>query len=243
MLRWIEINCIEKAKKWSLTWTRWRNERIIVRSSYFFLFLPLSKETSYLRRKKPIYKTESIISRPGFTSTPFQFSFVSTIDGLYGRISKGNWFPSRMKIISIWLSKTYVMNRNDRYQLFLLTLICLFPFSPPCPLYLLTLFSRTDLSEVLESQLKTDVMLVAGSLASHLHTVRTMANHLNKTKSTLVLIDGVGDVLNEAVSWPSLLRNFFVVCCVSNCIRWPLTLLTCFPDRRTIYLTRIGVSS
>lgn len=131
MLRWIEINCIEKAKKWSLTWTRWRNERIILRSSYFFLFLSLSKETSYLRRKKPIYKTESIISRPGFTSTPFQFSFVSTIDGLYGRISKGNWFPSRMKIISIWLSKTYVMNRNDRYQLFLLTLICLFPFSPP----------------------------------------------------------------------------------------------------------------
>lgn len=56
------------------------------------------------------------------------------------------------------------------------------------------------MSEVLESQLKTDVMLVAGSLASHLHTVRTMANHLNKTKSTLVLIDGVGDVLNEAVS-------------------------------------------
>ena len=28
-----------------------------------------------------------------------------------------------------------------------------------------------------------------------------MAAHLNKTKSTLVLIDGVGDVLNEAVSF------------------------------------------
>ncbi|EFX76969.1 hypothetical protein DAPPUDRAFT_321849 [Daphnia pulex] len=64
--------------------------------------------------------------------------------------------------------------------------------------YVETFLNRTDLSEVLESQLKTDVMLVAGSLASHLHTVRTMANHLNKTKSTLVLIDGVGDVLNEA---------------------------------------------
>lgn len=53
---------------------------------------------------------------------------------------------------------------------------------------------------MLESKLKTDVMLVAGSLASHLHTVRTMAAHMNKTKSTLVLIDGIGDVLNEAVS-------------------------------------------
>ncbi|KAK4002479.1 hypothetical protein OUZ56_004303 [Daphnia magna] len=64
--------------------------------------------------------------------------------------------------------------------------------------YVETFLNRTDLSEVLESQLKTDVMLVAGSLASHLHTVRTMANHMNKTKSTLVLIDGVGDVLMEA---------------------------------------------
>lgn len=45
-------------------------------------------------------------------------------------------------------------------------------------------------------------MLVTGTLASHLHTVHTMAAHLNKTKSTLVQIDGVGDVLNEAVSGP-----------------------------------------
>ena len=66
---------------------------------------------------------------------------------------------------------------------------------------------------MLESQLKTDVMLVAGSLASHLHTVRTMANHLNKTKSTLVLIDGVGDVLNEAVS-PCISRS--ILCAAEN---------------------------
>lgn len=62
---------------------------------------------------------------------------------------------------------------------------------------------------MLESQLKTDVMLVAGSLASHLHTVRTMANHMNKTKSTLVLIDGVGDVLMEAVS-PSAFATYIL---------------------------------
>ena len=60
--------------------------------------------------------------------------------------------------------------------------------------------SRTDVSETLEARLKTDVMLVTGTLASHLHTVHTMAAHLDKTKSTLVQIDGVGDVLNEAVS-------------------------------------------
>ena len=53
---------------------------------------------------------------------------------------------------------------------------------------------------MLESKLTTHVMLVAGSLASHLHTVHTMANHMDKTKSTLVIIDGVGDVLLEAVS-------------------------------------------
>jgi hypothetical protein len=64
--------------------------------------------------------------------------------------------------------------------------------------YVETFLKRTDVSEILESKLKTDVMLVTGTLASHLHTVHTMAAHLNKTKSTLVLIDGVGDVLNEA---------------------------------------------
>lgn len=53
---------------------------------------------------------------------------------------------------------------------------------------------------MLESKLTTNVMLVAGSLASHLHTVHTMASHMDKTKSTLVIIDGIGDVLLEAVS-------------------------------------------
>ena len=60
--------------------------------------------------------------------------------------------------------------------------------------------SRTDLSDILATRLKTDVMMVTGTLASHLHTVHTMASHLNKTKSTLIQIEGVGDVLNEAVS-------------------------------------------
>jgi len=64
--------------------------------------------------------------------------------------------------------------------------------------YVESFLNRTDVSEILESRLKTDVMLVTGTLASHLHTVHTMAAHLNKTKSTLVQIDGVGDVLNEA---------------------------------------------
>ena len=90
------------------------------------------------------------------------------------------------------------------------------PPTPPSPVYFSAInaddetrfendqlcSSRTDVSEILESRLKTDVMLVTGTLASHLHTVHTMAAHLNKTKSTLVQIDGVGDVLNEAVSGP-----------------------------------------
>ena len=53
---------------------------------------------------------------------------------------------------------------------------------------------------MLASKLPIDVLLVTGSLASHLHTVHTMAAHLNKSKSGLVQIDGVGDVLVEAVS-------------------------------------------
>lgn len=74
--------------------------------------------------------------------------------------------------------------------------------------FCLLLYSRTDLSEVLGSQLTTHVMLVAGSLASHLHTVHTMAGHMDKTKSTLVIIDGIGDVLLEAVSINFILRPF-----------------------------------
>ena len=53
---------------------------------------------------------------------------------------------------------------------------------------------------MLASKLPIDVLLVTGSLASHLHPVHTMAAHLNKSKSGLVQIDGVGDVLVEAVS-------------------------------------------
>jgi hypothetical protein len=83
------------------------------------------------------------------------------------------------------------------------------------------------------------VMLVAGSLASHLHTVRTMANHLNKTKSTLVLIDGVGDVLNEAVS-PCISRS--ILCAAENGLT-SLTLLYKWPpeaDRALCLLNLTG---
>jgi len=64
--------------------------------------------------------------------------------------------------------------------------------------YVESFLNRTDLSDILATRLKTDVMMVTGTLASHLHTVHTMASHLNKTKSTLIQIEGVGDVLNEA---------------------------------------------
>jgi len=63
--------------------------------------------------------------------------------------------------------------------------------------YVESFLNRTDLSDILATRLKTDVMMVTGTLASHLHTVHTMASHLNKTKSTLIQIEGVGDVLNE----------------------------------------------
>lgn len=40
---------------------------------------------------------------------------------------------------------------------------------------------------------------MVGSKASHIHTVYTMHKAMPKDKSQLLVIDGVGDVLTEAV--------------------------------------------
>ena len=68
------------------------------------------------------------------------------------------------------------------------------------PIFQLFMNSRTDLSDELANKLTIRVLLVTGSQASNLHTVHAMHSHLNKSKSELIQIDGVGDVLNEAVS-------------------------------------------
>ncbi|XP_014662785.1 PREDICTED: uncharacterized protein ZK1073.1-like isoform X2 [Priapulus caudatus] len=63
--------------------------------------------------------------------------------------------------------------------------------------YVQSFVSRTDISAQL-CNMSVDVLIVVGSKASHLHTTQTFHSHLPPTKSSLVIIDGVGDVLVEA---------------------------------------------
>ncbi|XP_022247745.1 uncharacterized protein ZK1073.1-like [Limulus polyphemus] len=46
--------------------------------------------------------------------------------------------------------------------------------------------------------MKVDSLLVTGSKASHLHTVHTMHAAMDPRHTTLLKVDGVGDVLFEA---------------------------------------------
>jgi len=57
---------------------------------------------------------------------------------------------------------------------------------------------RTDISSLLEENLKCDTMLVLGDKSSFLHTTETMYQHMDKTKTSILRIDDVGDVLEEA---------------------------------------------
>jgi len=58
--------------------------------------------------------------------------------------------------------------------------------------------SRTDISEKLSSSLVCDTLLLVGDKSSFLHTTETMYQHANKTKTSILRLDDVGDVLSEA---------------------------------------------
>lgn len=76
--------------------------------------------------------------------------------------------------------------------------------------YVEAFLNRTDLSDELANKLTIRVLLVTGSQASNLHTVHAMHSHLNKSKSELIQIDGVGDVLNEATDKVAQSLTLFV---------------------------------
>jgi len=63
--------------------------------------------------------------------------------------------------------------------------------------YVESFLKRTDISTKLEQQLKVETLLVTGSKASHIHTVHTMHQQCNKTKTSLIKFDDVGDVMTE----------------------------------------------
>ncbi|XP_043229801.1 uncharacterized protein ZK1073.1-like isoform X1 [Amphibalanus amphitrite] len=63
--------------------------------------------------------------------------------------------------------------------------------------YVQCFLDRTDISMQV-ADLKMETLLVTGAKASHNHTVHTMHSHMNKAKSSLITLEGVGDVLIEA---------------------------------------------
>ena len=58
--------------------------------------------------------------------------------------------------------------------------------------------NRTDISEKLMSEMVCDTLLIVGDQSSFLHTTETMYQHANTTKTSILRIDDVGDVLTEA---------------------------------------------
>ena len=58
--------------------------------------------------------------------------------------------------------------------------------------------NRTDISEKLASSLVCDALLLVGDQSSFLHTTETMYRAANTTKTSILRIDDVGDVLVEA---------------------------------------------
>ena len=60
--------------------------------------------------------------------------------------------------------------------------------------------NRTDISEKLMEKLKCDTLLLVGDKSSFLHTTETMYKHADKSKTSILRIDDVGDVLAESPS-------------------------------------------
>lgn len=70
--------------------------------------------------------------------------------------------------------------------------------------------NRKDITSQLSTGLKCDALLVVGSKTSHVAAAEHMYQNLNKTKSSLLKIDGVGNVLEEA---PVKLANSILLFC------------------------------
>lgn len=64
--------------------------------------------------------------------------------------------------------------------------------------YVEAFMNRKVISGQLEKHLTLETLLVSGSRAAHVHNVHTMYSFMNKTKTSLLKIDGIGDVLLEA---------------------------------------------
>jgi len=70
--------------------------------------------------------------------------------------------------------------------------------------------ARSDIAHQLKDQLKCDALVVCGTKAAHVHAAEYMHSHMDKTKSSLLKVDNVGNVLDES---PTKLANSILLFC------------------------------
>ena len=58
--------------------------------------------------------------------------------------------------------------------------------------------ARDDVTEMLEDKMTSDALLVSGSKSSSVKAMEHMFAHCDKTRTSMIKIDDVADVLNEA---------------------------------------------
>lgn len=77
--------------------------------------------------------------------------------------------------------------------------------------YLYSFSKRTDFSTLIGAKLENmDALLVTGSRAPHLQTVYNTHKMMNKKKTTLLVVDGASDVMQEAPG--NLARSLILLC-------------------------------
>jgi len=69
---------------------------------------------------------------------------------------------------------------------------------------------RTDILPHLKEGLKCDALLVVGTKSSNLHAAEYMHSHMDKTRTSLLKVDNVGNALEEA---PEKLTNSILLFC------------------------------
>jgi len=75
--------------------------------------------------------------------------------------------------------------------------------------YVVSFLGRNDISPTLKS-VKCDALLIVGSKSSHVQAAEFMHSNMDKTRSSILKIDDVGDVLEEA---PEKLANSILLFC------------------------------
>lgn len=73
-----------------------------------------------------------------------------------------------------------------------------------------TFLNRTDISAQLKEKLDCDTLVVVGSKSSFLHTTLTLYQSLDPQRSSLLRVDDVGDVVNQAPA--DLARGLILFC-------------------------------